>query len=43
MLSDITDVVVVVVVGAAVGESVDPCCASQASANDSRNDEASIM
>ena len=32
--------------GAAVGESVDPCCASQAitnERNDSNNDEASIM
>ena len=37
------DTIDVNVVGSAVGESVDPCCASQASANDSRNDEASIM
>lgn len=29
--------------GAVVGESVDPCCASQAISNDSNNDEASIM
>ena len=29
--------------GAAVGESVDPCCASQAATNDSKHEEATKM
>ena len=29
--------------GAAVGESVDPCCASQAATDDAKNDEATEM
>ena len=29
--------------GAAVGESVDPCCASQAATNDAKHDEATKM
>ena len=33
----------IMIIGAVVGESVDPCCASQAISNDSNNDEASIM